>query len=98
VQQDLALVALLLLADVERNGHHFIDGFDGRPQNESLSFLEAHPDLYHEADRRVRLRIEGGRLQLSLECSGFGSAVVPDLSTTAPSPRSTWPPRVEKDA
>ena len=32
VQQDLALVALLGLADVERNGHHFIDGFDGRPQ------------------------------------------------------------------
>jgi hypothetical protein len=99
VQQDLALVALLGLADVERNGHHFIDGFSGRPQAESLSFLEAHPDLYHEADRRVRLRIEGGRLALgSLECAGFGSAVVPDLSTTAPMPKSTWPPRAEQGA
>jgi hypothetical protein len=98
VQQDLALVALLGLADVERNGHHFIDGFSGRPQAESLSFLEAHPDLYHEADRRVRLRIEGGQLALgSLECAGFGSAVVPDLSTTAPMPKSTWPPRAEQD-
>jgi hypothetical protein len=94
VQQDLALVALLGLADVERNGHHFIDGFSGRPHAESRSFLQAHPDLYHEADRRVRLTIEGGRLQLgSLECAGFGSAVVPDLSTTAPMPKSLWPPR-----
>ncbi|MEO6896304.1 MAG: enolase C-terminal domain-like protein [Caldimonas sp.] len=91
VQQDLALVSLLGLADVERNGHHFIDGFAGRPQGESLAFLQAHPDLYVEEDRRVRLRIVGGRLALgSLECPGFGSAVVPDLSTTAPMPRSQW--------
>jgi len=93
VQQDLALVSLLGLADVERNGHHFIDGFAGRPLGESLSFLEAHPDLYHEADRRVRLTIEGGRIALgSLECPGFGSAVVPDLSTTAPMAKAAWPP------
>ena len=92
VQQDLALVALLGLADVERNGHHFIDGFAGRPQGESLSFLAAHPDLYHEADRRVRLSIRDGRLALgSLECPGFGSAVVPDLSTTALMPKASWP-------
>jgi hypothetical protein len=91
VQQDLALVSLLGLADVERNGHHFIDGFAGRPQGESLAFLQAHPDLYGEEDRHVRLRIERGRLALgSLECPGFGSAVVPDLSTTAPMPKSTW--------
>ncbi|MDQ6638468.1 MAG: mandelate racemase, partial [Pseudomonadota bacterium] len=93
VQQDLALVALLGLTDVERNGHHFIDGFDGRPQGESLSFLEAHPDLYHEEQRRVRLLIRGGRIALgSLECPGFGSAVVPDLSTTAVMPKADWPP------
>jgi hypothetical protein len=91
VQQDLALVALLGLADVERNGHHFIDGFAGRPQGEALAFLQAHPDLYAEDDGRVRLRIERGRLALgSLECPGFGSSVVPDLSTTAAMPKSTW--------
>ena len=91
VQQDLALVSLLGLADVERNGHHFIDGFAGRPQGEALAFLQAHPDLYDEADRHVRLRIDRGRLALgSLECPGFGSAVVPDLSTTAPMPKSAW--------
>jgi hypothetical protein len=91
VQQDLALVSLLGLADVERNGHHFIDGFAGRPQGESLAFLEAHPDLYLEEDRHVRLRIVSGQLALgSLECPGFGSAVVPDLSMTAPMPKSEW--------
>ncbi|HEY2561794.1 MAG TPA: enolase C-terminal domain-like protein [Caldimonas sp.] len=94
VQQDLALVALLGLADVERNGHHFIDGFAGRPLAESLAFLEAHPDLYCEENRRVRLRIEDGRIALgSLECPGFGSAVVPDLSTTEPMAKAIWPPR-----
>jgi hypothetical protein len=95
VQQDLALVALLGLADVERNGHHFIDGFAGRPADEILAFLNAHPDLYRQDEHgRVRLRIEGGRLALgSLECPGFGSAVVPDLSSTAPMPPADWPPR-----
>ena len=94
VQQDLALVALLGLADVERNGHHFIDGFTGRPLGEALSFLQAHPDLYHEEDRHVRLLIRNGRLQLgSLECAGFGSAVVPDLSATALMPKADWSPR-----
>jgi L-alanine-DL-glutamate epimerase-like enolase superfamily enzyme len=94
VQQDLALVSLLGLADVERNGHHFIDGFAGRPQMEALAFLDAHPDLYVEENRRVRLRIEHGRIALgSLDCPGFGSAVVPDLSTTAPMPKADWPPQ-----
>ena len=93
VQQDLALVSLLGLADVERNGHHFVDGFAGRPLGESMAFLEAHPDLYHEADRQVRLTIEHGRIALgSLECAGFGSAVVPDLSTTPPMAKADWPP------
>jgi L-alanine-DL-glutamate epimerase-like enolase superfamily enzyme len=93
VQQDLALVALLGLADVERNGHHFIDGFAGRPDTEGLAYWEAHPDLYRVAGGKPRLRIEGGRLQLdSLDCKGFGSAVVPDLSTTAPMARAEWPP------
>jgi hypothetical protein len=92
VQQDLALVALLGLADVERNGHHFIDGFAARPFDESLAFLDAHPDLYHEENRRVRLRIENGRIALgSLDCPGFGSAVVPDLSTTDRMPKADWP-------
>ena len=93
VQQDLALVSLLGLADVERNGHHFIDGFAGRPVAEAEAFHAAHPDLYDAHDGRVRLAIREGRLELgSLECAGFGSAVVPDLSTTAPMTLADWPP------
>ena len=92
VQQDLALVALLGLADVERNGHHFIDGFAGRPKAEAREFLQAHPDLYHDDDGQVRLSIRAGMLALdSLDCKGFGSAVVPDLSETAPMAAADWP-------
>ncbi|MDQ2929023.1 MAG: mandelate racemase [Pseudomonadota bacterium] len=95
VQQDLALVALLGLADVERNGHHFIDGFAGRPDAEAQEFLKEHPDLYEERDGRVRLSIRAGELALdSLDCKGFGSAVVPDLSTTAVMPAAVWPPAI----
>ena len=89
VQQDLAIVALLGLADVERNGHHFIDGFAGRPDAEAQAYLEAHPDLYQPLAGKPRLRIRDGRLSLdSLDCKAFGSAVVPDLSGTAPMARS----------
>ena len=92
VQQDLALVSLLGIGHVERNGHHFIDGFAGRPLGETQGFLRAHPDLYHAERGRVRLRLEHGLLHIgSLDCAGFASTVVPDLSTTAPMPRADWP-------
>ncbi|HEX2543046.1 MAG TPA: enolase C-terminal domain-like protein [Caldimonas sp.] len=93
VQQDLAIVALLGLGDVERNGHHYVDGFAGRPSTEAEAFLHAHPGLY-EADRGgVRLAIHDGRIDLrSLDAAGFATSVVPDLSTTAPMPRADWPP------
>jgi hypothetical protein len=92
VQQDLALVSLLGLTDVERNGHHFIDGFAGRPEAETRAFLRAHPDLYHLQDGRVRLRVQNGLLHIaSLDTPGFGTSVVPDLSTTAAMPAAQWP-------
>ena len=46
VQQDLALVSLLGLTHVERNGHHFIDGMGFAPEREQRAFVAAHPDLY----------------------------------------------------
>lgn len=93
VQQDLALVALLGISHVERNAHHFIDGFNGRPPAEARAYLAAHPDLYHEQNGRVRLRIQRGQLALgSLACAGFGSAMDPVLDNTAPMARADWPP------
>ena len=91
VQQDLALVNLLGIGHVERNAHHFIDGFDERPDAEARAFLAAHPDLYHVQNGRVRLRIDAGHLHIaSLACPGFATVTPPHLDTLARMPRSEW--------
>lgn len=91
VQQDLALVALLGLTHVERNGHHFINGMSGRPQAEQRAFLKAHPGLYHEADGMVRLKIENGMVDLSsLSCPGFAVAAEPDWRGLERMPAARW--------
>ncbi|RZL89156.1 MAG: mandelate racemase, partial [Variovorax sp.] len=74
------------------NAHHFIDGFDGRPEAEARAFLAAHPDLYHLQDGRARLKLVQGQLALgSLETPGFGSGVSPVLDGTAPMLKAAWP-------
>ena len=91
VQQDLALIALLGLRHVERNGHHFVDGFAGRSAAEAEAFAQAHPDLYGPSPHGPRLRIEEGLLRLgSLACAGFGTTVEPDYTALAPMPKATW--------
>src|SRR5690606_13625948 len=81
IQQDLALVNLLGLTHVERNAHHFIDGFSSS-QREAQAFLTAHHDLYHRQDGRIRLRIDGGRCAIaSLDCPGFGTSLPPDFDS-----------------
>jgi len=92
LQQDLALVSLLGIGHVERNAHHFIDGFDGRPKAEAQAYLNAHPDLYAMDGGRVRLRIREGEVAIgSLACAGFGASVDPDLTATARMPAARWP-------
>jgi hypothetical protein len=82
VQQDLALVSLLGLTHVERNGHHYVAGMAARPAAEQRAFLAAHPDLYRAADGVARVRIVGGRLAIgSLACPGFATAAEPDWSS-----------------
>ena len=79
VQQDLALVSMIGVAHVERNGHHYVDGMAGVPAAEQAAFLAAHPDLYHRAGDTVRLTIRDGRIALgSLACPGFAVAAEPD--------------------
>jgi len=79
VQQDSALAAVLGCTHVERNGHHYVDGFSGTPQEESDAFLAAHGDLYRRDQGAVRLKIETGELALgSLATIGFASAVSPE--------------------
>jgi hypothetical protein len=79
VQQDLALVSVLGLPHVERNGHHYVNGMAGLPQAEQAAFLDAHPDLYEESHGAVRLKIERGSLSIgSLDGPGFASGAMPD--------------------
>ena len=79
VQQDLALVSLLGLTHVERNGHHYVNGMAGLPADEQAAFLRAHPDLYERSHGAVRLRISNGNLAIgSLDCVGFASGALPD--------------------
>jgi hypothetical protein len=81
LQQDLALVSLLGLTHLERNGHHYVNGMAGLPQAEQDAFLAAHPDLYEKSHGAVRVRIEDGMLAIgSLDCAGYASQAVPDWS------------------
>jgi len=93
VQQDLALVSLLGLTHVERNGHHFIDGFAGRPKAEAVRFMEAHSDLYADTPHGPRLRITAGVLDIgSLAVPGLGASETPDFAAMTPMPAAAWPP------
>jgi hypothetical protein len=79
VQQDLALVNLIGLQHVERNGHHYVNGMAGLPAAEQQAFLAAHPDLYEESHGAVRLRIRNGRLAIgSLASPGFAAGAYPE--------------------
>jgi hypothetical protein len=79
LQQDLALVSLLGLTHVERNGHHYVNGMAGLPPGEQDAFLAAHPDLYERSHGAVRVRIEEGMLDIgSLDCPGYASRAMPD--------------------
>jgi hypothetical protein len=82
VQQDLALVNLLGITHVERNGHHYVDGMAALPPSEQEAFLAAHPDLYQRSHGAVRLKITGGRIELgSLAQPGFASGALPEFGT-----------------
>jgi hypothetical protein len=87
LQQDTALVALLGITHVERNGHHYVNGCAGQgaPASEQRSLLDAHPDLYERAGANVRLRVRDGCLALgSLDAIGFASGSTPDYSSMRP--------------
>jgi hypothetical protein len=84
VQQDLAIVSLLGLGHVERNGHHYVNGMASLPRAEQEAFLHAHPDLYEQRAGAVRLRISGGDVSIgSLAVPGFASAAEPQWQAMA---------------
>jgi hypothetical protein len=85
VQQDLALVNLLGITHVERNGHHYVNGMAALPADEQQAFLAAHPDVYQRSHGAVRLAIRDGRIAIaSLACIGYASAAMPDFAAMQP--------------
>jgi len=79
LQQDLALVSVLGLTHLERNGHHYVNGMADLPRAEQQAFLTAHPDLYEQSHGAVRVRIDNGELSIdSLDCPGYASRAMPD--------------------
>ncbi len=82
LQQDLALVSLLGITHVERNGHHYVNGMAGLAAAEQDEFLAAHPDLYERRHGAVRMKINKGELAIgSLACHGYASAAMPDWNS-----------------
>ena len=86
VQQDTALVAALGLGHVERNGHHYVDGFGPAPLDEAAAFARAHPDLYASEDGRWRLAVASGSLRAACLFAkpGFAGGAEPDWRSLQP--------------
>jgi hypothetical protein len=82
VQQDIALVNLIGLTHVERNGHHYVNGMADLPAVEQDAFFAAHPDLYERSNGAVRIKIAGGQIAIgSLAAAGFASSAHPEWKT-----------------
>lgn len=78
LQQDLALVSLLGLTHVERNGHHYVAGMPGATEAEMDAFSQAYPTLYRRDNSGLHLHISRGHLDLtSLDGTGFSSSALP---------------------
>lgn len=85
VQQDLALVSLLGLSHVERNGHHYVAGMQGAPAAEKARFAAAHADLYEPGADGPLLSIRDGQIAIgSLAAVGYASGVLPDFDAMEP--------------
>jgi hypothetical protein len=72
--QDLAMMALLGISHVERNGHHYYRGLSMLPASWQEATLAAHGDLYtRHAEGFARLHIVDGAIQLdSVNKAPFG--------------------------
>ncbi len=89
LQSDLAMVALLGIPHVERNGHHYFFGLDHLPREEQTAALAHHSDLYESFGRSAVLRIRQGALAVgSLQVAGMGFTPLPRME--AMSTPETW--------
>ena len=92
LQQDLATIASLGMTHAERNGHHYFLGLGHLPAHDRAQALELHPALYEGFDGGVRVRVNGGKLDLSdvISSVGYGHRTDPDMS--ARTPLEDWSP------
>jgi hypothetical protein len=82
VQQDTALVACLGIGHVERNGHHYVDGFGAAPGAEAAGFAAAMPGFYERQGDAWVLAVGTGELPTApLLTPGFASGAMPDWAS-----------------
>jgi hypothetical protein len=92
LQSDLCLVATLGLEHVERNGHHYHAGLSYLPIEQQQAAVRLHPDLYEWHGNVAQPAVRGGTFSIgSLQCTGFGFAVVPDLAQMIPAEQWSMP-------
>lgn len=80
--QDFAVQALLGIASVERNGHHYFAGLSFWPVDWQAALLAQHADLYTvAAGGWPRLDVRDGTVQLhSVNAAPFGLRFLPSLA------------------
>jgi hypothetical protein len=90
VHQDLAMMAILGIDHVERNGHHYYRGLSMFPRDWQDALLRTHHDLYAlHSGGFAHLRIEGGTISLaSLNRAPFGVEPELDVARFAPLERA----------
>ncbi len=88
--QDLAMVALLGISHVERNGHHYFRGLSSWPEKVQRGMLLMHDDLYEArpnagAAAYPSLRVHEGQIEIgSVNEAPFGCAVPLELAEFEP--------------
>jgi len=72
--QDLAMMSLLGIEHVERNGHHYYRGLSMYPTDWQETAIEQHDDLYRRhSENFPALSIKQGKLELgSVNAAPFG--------------------------
>jgi|TARA_B100001250_G_scaffold309178_1_gene271070 hypothetical protein len=82
VIQDLAVMAILGIESVERNGHHYMAGLSQFPYKTQTQILAAHPKLYSKSTHGwPTLEILNGQIDLSsINNQPFGTGFELDLS------------------
>lgn len=84
--QDLSVMALLGVAHVERNGHHYFRGLSMHSPATQESVLETHAGLYHRHPQGfASLRIENGMLDTTtVNSAPFGCGITLDVTQFEP--------------